>query len=746
MQKDSSSIDPSPKKSSKLEKSANDLIPELILKINKYSSKLKDRVKLYSIFREFDTYAHINLQNFIKLSDKRYRSIKSGNNLHNVLSNQKKECTELSNKILTNKLYSDKNIEIEEEHLCKKINNKDSKELYQIRHDIIEKTKDLTKNELKKREKYIILAHKSRNQRMKEKNQIEEQNKNITTNKTLYGSSFRGNKLMSKSMMNGNFTQSFGNKFFSNKNNEANVNEVGDLLKNNNDIKSKTFSLFKLDKEKDMINSKKEFLDNLVKKDNKNINDYILEYKLFLSQIKNSNINNLSQLINDKNNFGKKFSFNAGNVQLLSYQEEKKETVKKVKKEAHEVNMNNLIKYTKRGNRKWFLNNIKEVSQKRQNSFRKKINQKKHIYNTYNIYSNGIAKSKSDKNIFEITNNNNNGKISEINDNNNFNNGDITGKTSSTTFSNFRNTIKTVKNEANNIRKIGQNFDIKRKIMDGFFKRMNLPQIKEIKQEQVYKTRNNFRKIINDNNNINKFSKTFNINSSQKQKNGLRSTKGSQKNLNVKNELINQKIFADLQRTYDDKKKIWEKEDLMKENIKKEKMSHINNTKKYLEQMAHFKRKPHLFIDPYSKRDELINNRIKLFTRSLSGFFCTEKKYQNRIDEFNNYIEQKENEIKSNDKIMAETLKKEKSILDETDEEFQLKQKMKKNLENEEKNKKEEIDIKLNYKFIPTLKATKKKNKNKSYKDYQEFFEIVKNKQKNGEYSLNEIEEDVNKM
>ena len=523
MQKDSSSIDPSPKKSSKLEKSANDLIPELILKINKYSSKLKDRVKLYSIFREFDTYAHINLQNFIKLSDKRYRSIKSGNNLHNVLSNQKKECTELSNEILTNKLYSDKNIEIEEEHLCKKINNKDSKELYQIRHDIIEKTKDLTKNELKKREKYIILAHKSRNQRMKEKNQIEEQNKNITTNKTLYGSSFRGNKLMSKSMMNGNFTQSFGNKFFSNKNNEANVNEMGDLLKNNNDIKSKTFSLFKLDKEKDMINSKKEFLDNLVKKDNKNINDYILEYKLFLSQIKNSNINNLSQLINDKNNFGKKFSFNAGNVQLLSYQEEKKETVKKVKKESHEVNMNNLIKYTKRGNRKWFLNNIKEVSQKRQNSFRKKINQKKHIYNTYNIYSNGIAKSKSDKNIFEITNNNN-GKISEINDNNNFNNGDITGKTSSTTFSNFRNTIKTVKNEANNIRKIGQNFDIKRKTMAGFFKRMNLPQIKEIKQEQVYKTRNNFRKIINDNNNnINKFSKTFNINSSQKQKNGLRS-------------------------------------------------------------------------------------------------------------------------------------------------------------------------------------------------------------------------------
>jgi hypothetical protein len=265
-----------------------------------------------------------------------------------------------------------------------------------------------------------------------------------------------------------------------------------------------------------------------------------------------------------------------------------------------------------------------------------------------------------------------------------------------------------VKNEAKNIRKIAQNFDIKRRTMAGFFKRTNLPEIKELEEEQTYKTPNNFRKIVNDNKDINKFSKTFNINSSQKQKSGLGSIKGSRKNVNKKNELINQKIFDDLQRTYDDKKKIWEKEDLMKENIKKEKLSHINRTKKYLEQMARFKRKPHLYIDPYSKRDELINNRIKLFTRSLSDFFCSEKIYQNRIDDFNKYIEQKENQLKLNDKIMAETLKKEKFIIDEADEEFQLKQKMKKNLEKEEKNKKQEIDIKLNYKFIPTLKATKK--------------------------------------
>ena len=163
------------------EKTANDLIPELILKINNYSSKLKDRVKIYSIFREFDTYAHMNLQNFIKMSDKRYRSIKSGNNLRNILLKQKKECNELSTKILSNNLYNDKNIEKEEKKLYRKINNKDSKELYKIRHEIIEKTKDLTEKEVERREKYLISAQKSRN--LKEK-KLKNQKKEIQSNKS----------------------------------------------------------------------------------------------------------------------------------------------------------------------------------------------------------------------------------------------------------------------------------------------------------------------------------------------------------------------------------------------------------------------------------------------------------------------------------------------------------------------------------------------------------------------------------
>ena len=731
--------------SSSNDKTANDLIPELILKINKYSSKLKERVKLYSIFREFDSYAHMNLQNFIKLSDKRYRSIKSGNTLNNVLINQKKTYNELSNKILTNNLYNDKNIEKEEENLCKKTNNKDIKELYQIRRDIINKTKDLSKKELKRREKYLILVNKSRNQRINNINQIESQNKNINNNKNIIKNktaydSFRKKKLISKSL-NMNFNSNFSKKNLNNF--DININSIDNSLLNN-DIKSKTFNMNKFYKEKDVLKSKKDFFDNLVKKDNKNINDYIIDYKLFLNKVKNTSSDNWTRIFNSKSNYGRTYSLNLDDIKLLSYQEEQEEAKTFRKKEAHEVDMKTLIKYTKRGNRKWFLNNIKEISKKRQNSFRERIIHKRHLYNKIykrsKLNTANIRKSQSDNNFIDKE------KEKSIDNSNSKDIIDNMEKTNYTTFSNFRNTLKTVRNEANNIRKIEQNFDMKRRTMSEFFSRMNLPEIKEYEQE-LSKTRNNFNMF--NNNNLDKIgNKTYYVQSSRKlnakkinNKNSLKIAHNSSKKNVKNNKFISPKIFSDLLHTYNDKKKIWQNEDLIKENIKKEKLSHIAKTKKYLEEMSKFKRKPNLYIDPYSKRDGLVNNRIKLLTRSLSLPIYNQKKFQNRIDEFNNFIEQKEREIISNNKIMAETLKKEKSKLEEKDVQIQTKQKMKKNLEKEAKNKNQEDDIKFDYKFIPTLKATKKKNKNKSYKDYQEFFEIVKNKQKNGEYDINNIKD-----
>ena len=714
------------------EKTANDLIPELILKINNYSSKLKDRVKIYSIFREFDSYAHMNLQNFIKMSDKRYRSIKSGNNLRNILLKQKKECNELSTKILSNNLYNDKNIEKEEKKLYRKINNKDSKELYQIRHEIIEKTKDLTEKELKKREKYLISAQKSRN--LKEKRLQKQKNEN---NIRASGDSFNKNKLLSKSS-NLYFNRTFVNK------KSKNYSDMNILNNNliNNDM-SKTVVVNRLNQEKEFLKTKKEFFDNLIKKDNQNLNDNFTDYKQFLKDIENSKNENFSRIINDGNNFGHAYSFKINNIKLLSFQEEKEQVTEVKNKENPEVEIAKLVKYTKRGNRKWFLNNIKERSKERQNSFRTKLKFKKIEYKIptkHKVNSAIVSNSPEDYNIFRKINDN---SLLEFSDKGKeFSTMDSLGKTSSTTFSNFRNTIKTVKNEAKMIKNIGKNFINKRKTMEGFFKRINLPEIKEY--DKMFQTRVNFNNQQKNKNKKNLKEDNSKSTNNVLSKKSLKLNQNLSKN-NAKDELINAKIFADMQRTYDGKKKIWAKEDLKKERIKKEKLEHIEMTKKYLEEMVHFKRTPHLYVDPYSKRDDLINNRIKLFTRSLSGPFYSKKKIESRINDFNNYIEQKELEKKINDEKIAETLKEEQLKLREDDLEFQTKQKMKLNFAkealNEDLNK--ENDIKLNYKFIATLKATKKKDKNKSYKDYQEFLDIVKDKQKRGKYDIYQ-EEDVN--
>ena len=703
------------------EKTANDLIPELILKMNKCSSKLKEKIKIYSMFQEFENYAHTNLKNFIKMSDKRYQSIKSGNNLKTILRRQKKDYDELSTKIFSDNLYNDENIENEEKKLYKKINEKDVKELYQIRHDIIEKTKDLTQKELEKRQKYLILSKKSRNnskQKNKEKNENQSSTNNNNNNKNLFQSfnkvkSFRNNK---------NFTF--------NKTMNSKMNRVfsGDsLIKNNtiNDNMNKTASTNIIEQEKEFLKMKKEYFDNLLKKDYQNINDNFKEYKQFLKDIKNTKNNNLSHITNEGNNFGHTYSFNINNIKLLSFQEEKEEIARAKKKENPEINIGKLVKYTKRGNRKWFLNKIKENSRKRQNSFKFNLKFKKIENNiiTANKYNSDLnIQSRENITSQEKTQNKNLYDLEEKEKE--FSTFDSGGKTASTTFTNFRNTIKTVKNEAKMIQNIGKNFINKRKTMEGFFKRFNLPEIKEY--EQTSEEKNNFINSQNNNKISDEISEKVNAISKKSVK---LNQKLSQKN--GKNQFISAKIFADLQRTYNAKKKIWAIEDLKKENIKKEKLAHLESIKQFLEELVSFKRNPQLYVDPYSKRDNLINDRIKLFTRSLSGPFFSQKRIENKLQDFNNFIERKEKEKNIIDKKMKETLNENRQLSEEKSE-------LQKKLYFEKESLNEDDDINLDYKFISSLSVKKKNDRNKSYKDYKEFWDIVKYKQKTGQYNTSE--------
>ena len=674
-------------------KNTNELIPELITKINKYSSKLKERVKIDSIFREFDSYAHSNFQNFIKMSEQRYKSVKSGNSLNNVLSKQKQQNKDLSNKILTNHLYMDDNIEKESKKLFKKISKKENKELYEIRHNILDKTKNYTSKELKRREKFT--------------NPIQ---KDMGTDKKLEESNKKGILKNRLDMTN--------KQKFNNTNKSIGVFEKYNKRKDSIEAK-----------EKEEYLAKKLFFDNLLTKDNQNINNNISDYKEYLKDIEknkdNNSINNISRIINNGNTFGHQYSFKINDIKLLSYKEEKKEDIKINKKENPEIDIVKLIRYTKRGNKQWFQDNLKQRSNNRLNSFKNRFKRKKKLFSSSSAINIGRKK---------LLNKINEDNINKQSNENSYNDINLMGATSSTAFSNFRNTIKTVKNEAEMVKYINQNFDRKRNTMEGFFKRNALPKLEEY--EIMFKTRNNFLKnknnnMVQDNNSIDNIKNNLILKSN---------TNGNAKH-NLKDELINKDVFIDFQKTYYNKKIKWAQEDIQKEKIKQKEKEIIEETKKYLKEIKQVKRKAHLYVDPYSKRDELINNRIKLFTRSLSSPFYSQKRLQSKINDFNNYIELKEIEKRKNDEKLSKTMKEEERKRREEAEEYKLIAKMRRNLEKDENNINNVGDIKLNYKFISTLKMCKNEDKDQPYKDYKEIYEIIKDKKRNGEYDLCNIKE-----
>ncbi len=623
------------------------------------------------------------------MSEQRYKSVKSGNSIQNILLKQKPEANNLSNKILSNNLYIDNDIEKENKKLFKKINKKENQEIYRIRHSIMAKTKNFTANELKRRKQYNNLGSRSA-KNLQNEPKLDEKSK-IFKMDWIHKSKFKNNLLN-----------------IINNNNNKDINKINQITEEKEKEKDK-------DKDSEDYYSKKDFIDDLVVKDKESLINNICIYKEYLKDIEKSNDEDLTRLINSGNNFGHHYSFKLNDIKLLSYKEEKKENVKIRKKENPDIDIVKLLRYTKRGNRKWFQKNIKIRSKERLNSFNQKFKKK-------SLRGSSSAIDIRSKRYIE-----------KINDNNDYrNNNDIymMGSTNSSSFSNFKNTLKTVKNEAEMILVLNQNFDKKRKTMEGFFKRNSLPKLEEY--EIMFKTRNNF---INNNKNskMNLKNEKLLLKNFNKS-NNLKNSVNVNNKENLKEKLINQDIFEDFKKTYYHKKIKWEKEDIQKERIKQKEKELIEETKKYLKEIKQVKRKAQLYSDPYSKRDNLVNNRIKLFARSLSGPFYSQKKLQSKLDDFNNYIELKEYEKKLNDENLAKTMKEEEKKRKEEAEEYKLIEKMKKNLANEMMENNEDEDKKLDYKFISSLKVYKKEDKDQPYKDYKEIYEIIKEKKRNGEY------------
>ena len=97
----------------KKDKIINETIPQAIADSNLYRKEIKKRMKLNSIFLEFDNKASNNLNFFIDESNWRYAKSKSGLNLNSLISSTRKKCLDESMKVLNDKFYTNKTIEEE---------------------------------------------------------------------------------------------------------------------------------------------------------------------------------------------------------------------------------------------------------------------------------------------------------------------------------------------------------------------------------------------------------------------------------------------------------------------------------------------------------------------------------------------------------------------------------------------------------------------------------------------------------
>ena len=625
-----------------------ELIPELINKVNKYSDKLNDRVKIDGIFNQIDLYATDGFKKFIKMSNNRYKYIKSGINLNDFLERQKNEYKELSNNILGNNFYMNNEIENESKKLFKKIGIKESKELIKIRKDIIRENKILTPKELSKRKRY---------ENRRSKNIIQEE---ISTNEE--------NKL---------------------KHNYSIVNKIEE-------------------KNSTLIKDKKKYLSEIVEMDKKYLNKNIESYKSFLKDIEKTKDNSKILKIMSKNdNLGHKYSFTLKNIKLLSYKEEKKEidVIQKKIEEDSKINIKKLMKYTKRGNKKWFEDELKQKSLKRLGYIKANLKRKEDALNDNNI--NNILHRN-----YSVTNKN-------YKNNNNFFN--------QTTFTNFSNTIKTVKNEAQFIKNIRENFDIKRKTVNKFFKTNSLPTLDEYIIRKV--TQKNDISLSPVPPKEEQITLMFNLNIDNSKK----------KNFDENDKKLRE-LYDTFKNTYYSKIRSWSLEENEQKEIRKKEKEINEKNKNYINEIKGIKRKAHLFVDIYSLRDGTVNESIKLFNRSLNGPIYSKNNMREKINEFTNYLESKERERLINEELLRKQKIEEEIKLRQEDAEYQVWEKMRKNLNlNNNLNKDEDnIDLVYRYSINSKSKDKSKRNSEQAFRDYLESLQILKEKEDNKKDNENE--------
>ena len=644
----------------------NILVPALLGKTQEYSKNLGDRVKINGILSEFDAYTHDNFQKFIKMSDQRYKSIKSGNHLQKKLLSQRPEYYDISAQILNNHFYNNDEIEKESKKLLKKMNKKENnKEITELRKNIIQKTRDFTRKEILKRDRLASAALERR--RLAEIDRLAHR---INRRDLIY----RPQSMQEK-------------------------------LRGDNNMPIKHMEEVKIKNDIDEYLKKKQFFDELMEKDCKNINENISDYKDFVKDIERVQVNKDKDIVlpgTKKDNYGHSFTFLTDGIKLLSYKEEQIVSTKPKHIEEPKIDIFKLMKYTKRGNKKWFKEELKKKSQKRLSSMHTRT---KNFSKTSHPSSG--HKMKLESNLID-NNDNNNNEINELENENeiiDFTNLENLQKTN--TFSDFKNTIKTIKNEAQKSYYLDDNFNKKKETMNSLFNDKLLPKIDD------------YEKAININaekHNKN-LSKNNNINIDEEKNKDEQSTKKKDKNKELTQHFL---------QSFAKKKLTWTKEDFLREQSKKKEKNVLQETKKYLKDIKEVQKK--------ANKGHTINKCINIFNEYLT--------HHNEMMKKQNMIETTKKNVKkavNKNKIELQNKKEEerkKKAEEERVNYLELFDKMRENLEKEE----DDEDVKLSFKYKLCKGLVHETNLSvNAYKDYLELLELAKERKSKGQYDYNNI-------
>ena len=277
----------------------NDLINSLVKSFKEYDESLKNKLRANNLFSSLDESTNKNFNKLINLSDLRYKSVKSGVKLNNILKAQKSKYENLIEELKNDKLYSTNNLDSEKSKLFKSSVKYKNKEILRIRNKL--------KNSLKPKQKLYLITEKE-------------------------NSSSKDNIPRLKKIIRKVSNLAFINEFFRNK------------------LKKK-----KIEKKNEKLFS------NMIQDDYKHFQDKMEEYQNFLGKIRNlsENQNNIKRLKIDKNIFKNTIqSLNPNSFIALTYEEssERKKIkprkkdiefdVRKIKniKKSHDKNYNNILK------------------------------------------------------------------------------------------------------------------------------------------------------------------------------------------------------------------------------------------------------------------------------------------------------------------------------------------------------------------------------------------------------------------